>query len=329
MLKTPLNAPAFWWRRPGLAAALLSPAGWLYGAIAARRLAKDGARAARPVICVGNPTLGGAGKTPTAIAIAALLRDMGAQPVFLSRGYGGKLEGPHVVDAARDCSGEVGDEPLLLARAAPTVVARHRPAGAALAATLGSVVVMDDGFQNPSLTKDLSLLVVDAAVGLGNGQVFPAGPLRAPLQPQLARARAIVLVGDGADIAADGLPVLRARLEPDASALDSVGPILAFAGIGRPQKFADTLAALGKPPTRFVAFPDHHRYSAADTAALLDQAARENLTLVTTEKDLARLKGDAALDRLARACRALPVRLVFEDDAPLRRLLAEAAQCGS
>ena len=133
------------------------------------------------MVCVGNPTLGGAGKTPTAIAIAALLAETGEQPVFLSRGYGGKLEGPHLVDATRDNAAAVGDEPLLLARAAPTVIARHRPAGAALAATLGSVVVMDDGFQNPSLTKDLSLLVVDAAVGLGNGLVFPAGPLRAPL----------------------------------------------------------------------------------------------------------------------------------------------------
>jgi tetraacyldisaccharide 4'-kinase len=325
-----LRAPAFWWQRPGLAAALLSPAGWLYGAIAARRLTKEGARAARPVICVGNPTLGGAGKTPTALAIAALLREMGEQPVFLSRGYGGRLQGPHVVDAARDTSAAVGDEPLLLARAAPTVIARHRPAGAALAATLGSVVVMDDGFQNPSLIKDLSLLVVDAAVGLGNHRVFPAGPLRAPLEPQLARAGAIVLVGAGANVPGPdldvGLPVLRARLEPDATALAGVGPILAFAGIGRPQKFADTLASLGKAPTRFVAFPDHHRLSATEAAALLDQAARENLTLVITEKDLARLKGEPALAKLAGACRALPVRLTFDNDEPLRRLLAEAVQ---
>jgi tetraacyldisaccharide 4'-kinase len=321
-----MRAPALWWRKPGLAAALLSPAGWLYGAIAASRLKRPGQRAARPVICVGNPTLGGAGKTPTAIAIAALLKEMGEQPVFLSRGYGGRLQGPHRVDAARDTAAEVGDEPLLLARTAPAVIARDRPAGAALAATLGSVVVMDDGFQNPSLVKDVSLLVVDAAVGLGNRRVFPAGPLRAPLQPQFARAKAIVLIGDGPDIDAAGLPVLRARLEPEAAVLAGAGPILAFAGIGRPQKFADTLAALGKAPTRFVAFPDHHRYSASDAAALLDQAARENLTLVTTEKDLARLKGAPALDTLAGACRALPVRLRFEDEDALRRLLAEAVQ---
>lgn len=321
-----MRAPAFWWRDPGAAAALLRPAAALYGAVAASRLEGPGTRAARPVICVGNPTLGGAGKTPTAIAIAALLKDMGEAPVFLSRGYGGRRHGPHLVDPAHDTAAEVGDEPLLLARAAPTVIARDRPAGAALAATLGSVVVMDDGFQNPSLTKDLSLLVVDAAVGLGNGLTFPAGPLRAPLQPQFARARAIVLIGEGPGIDPVGLPVLRARLEPEAATLAGAGPILAFAGIGRPQKFADTLAALGQPPTQFVAFPDHHRLSATEAAALLDQAAREGLTLVTTEKDLARLKGEPALDALANACRALPVRLRFEDEAPLRRLLAEAVR---
>ncbi|ALK08540.1 tetraacyldisaccharide 4'-kinase [Blastochloris viridis] len=319
-----MRAPALWWRKPGIAAAMLGPAAWLYGSIAERRLAHAGQRAARPVVCVGNPTLGGAGKTPTAIALAALLAELGDEPVFLSRGYGGRIAGPRVVDPGRDTAAEVGDEPLLLARAAPTVVARDRPAGAALAASLGSVVVMDDGFQNPSLIKDLSLLVVDAAVGLGNGRVFPAGPLRAPLRPQLDRADAMVLVGDGPSIDAAPLPVLRARLEPDAAPLEGLGPILAFAGIGRPQKFADTLAALGRPPARFVAFPDHHRYSAADASALLDHAARENLALVTTEKDRVRLAGDPALETLAQTCRTLPVRLVFEDEPRVRGLLAEA-----
>ncbi|KAA5597262.1 tetraacyldisaccharide 4'-kinase [Blastochloris sulfoviridis] len=323
-----MRAPAFWWREPGAAAALLRPASALYGAIAASRLDGQGARAARPVICVGNPTLGGAGKTPTAIALSGLLAEMGEEPVFLTRGYGGRVTGPHVVDAARDTSAEVGDEPLLLARAAPTVVARDRPAGAALAATLGSVVVMDDGFQNPSLSKDLSLLVIDAAVGLGNGLVFPAGPLRAPLKPQLARSGALVLIGEGragdALAAEAGLPVLRARLVPDARALDGLGDLLAFAGIGRPQKFADTLQSLGRPAKRFAAFPDHHRYSAADAARLLDRAAAERLALVTTEKDLVRLRGDPALARLACACRALPVRLVFEEVETLRGLLQDA-----
>jgi tetraacyldisaccharide 4'-kinase len=162
--------------------------------------------------------------------------------------------------------------------------------------------------------------------------VFPAGPLRAPLEPQLARAKAVVLVGVGANVLEPdldvGLPVLRAWLEPDAASLTGVGPILAFAGIGRPQKFADTLATLGKAPKHFVAFPDHHRLSAAEAAALLDRAARENLTLVTTEKDLARLKGEPALAKLASSCRALPVRLRFENDAPLRRLLAGALGLG-
>lgn len=318
-----MRAPAFWWRPPGLAAALLQPAGALYGAIAAHRMARPAPRAARPVVCVGNPTLGGAGKTPTALALAALLIGMGESPVFLTRGYGGRLKGPHVVDGARDRAADVGDEPLLLARAAPVVVAANRAAGAKVAAGLGSVVVMDDGFQSPSVAKNLSVLVIDAAVGLGNNRVFPAGPLRAPLAPQLERAGAIVLVGEGeaGEGVAAGLPVLRARLVADAGALEGLGPILAFAGIGRPAKFADTLAALGRPAARFVGYPDHHRYTAADARRLLDQAAAEGLALVTTEKDMARLTGSPALETLAAACRALPVQLMFEDAAAVTALL--------
>lgn len=192
-----MRPPSFWWREASLAATLLTPFAALYGAVAARRLAAPGRDVGIPIICVGNLDLGGAGKTPTALAVGELLQAAGATPFFLSRGYGGSLAGPVRVEPARHTAAMVGDEPLLLARLAPTVVARDRVLGANFARARGaSVVVMDDGFQNPSLTKNLSILVVDGTRGIGNGRVFPAGPLRAPLQAQLARAHAILVIGE-------------------------------------------------------------------------------------------------------------------------------------
>ncbi|MEA2873951.1 MAG: tetraacyldisaccharide 4-kinase, partial [Hyphomicrobiales bacterium] len=235
-----MRAPAFWWKKPGAASALLSPFAAVYGSIAARRLAQPGARAAVPVICVGNPTVGGAGKTPAALAIARLLIAEGEKPMFLTRGYGGRLAGPVMVDPAHTAI-QVGDEPLLLARVAPTVVAEERVSGARLATASGaSVIVMDDGFQNPSLIKDLSLLVVDSR-GIGNGRVIPAGPLRAPLEPQLDCASALLIVGETdpaieAAARARGLPVFHGKLEPapDAVAALRARKVLAFAGLGGP-----------------------------------------------------------------------------------------------
>lgn len=313
-----MRAPAFWWRKEaGPAARLLAPLGALWGGIAARRMERAGEAASIPVICVGNPVAGGAGKTPAAIEIARLLILSGRRPVFLTRGYGGALRGPVRVDAAQHGAGEVGDEPLLLARVAPCVVAADRVKGAALAAGLGDVVVMDDGFQNPSLAKDMAFLVVDSEAGTGNGLCIPAGPLRAPLEAQLARADAVIVVGDGT--AADRLakrrrpPVLRARLVPDAKAAGHLKGrrVLAFAGIGRPQKFAGTLKGLGADVVRLVEFPDHHVYSAADAQGLIEAARDEDLTLVTTEKDRARLNG-GALKELAERAVVVPVRLAFD-----------------
>lgn len=193
-----MREPSFWWRKSGPAAALLAPAGWCYGRVTARRMARDGARAAVPVICIGNFTLGGTGKTPTVIALAAMLQAAGETVFCLSRGYGGRERGPRVVDAQTDKSLDVGDEPLLLARAAPTVIARDRPAGAALAKAQGAtVIVMDDGLQNGSLAKDFTFAVIDARRGIGNGRVFPAGPLRAPLDAQLRKTDALLVIGDG------------------------------------------------------------------------------------------------------------------------------------
>ena len=325
-----MRAPAFWWGEPGSAAALLSPLAAFYGRIATRRLAQPGERIGIPVICVGNPTVGGAGKTPTAIAIARILIAAGERPMFLSRGYGGRLAGPVAVEAAHSAV-QVGDEPLLLARVAPAIVAADRVAGARLAKDKGaSVIVMDDGFQNPSLHKDLSILVVDTR-GIGNGCLLPAGPLRAPIEPQLDRASALLMVGDGglaSDVAARarGVPVFHGALEPDPDAVASLQTkkVLAFAGIGDPEKFFATLGAAGIDAPVRRGFPDHHRYSARQARALVRDAGRGGLELLTTEKDLARLKDDANATQLAARTRALPVTLRLAEAEGFARLVRTA-----
>lgn len=327
-----MRAPAFFEKPvPTLTARLLQPLGALYGTVTARRMAQPGIRAERPVVCIGNLTAGGAGKTPTAIAVAAMLRDEGEKPVFLTRGYGGSLAGPVVVDPARHRAGEVGDEPLLLARTAPVVVARDRPAGAALAIEAGaSVVVMDDGLQNPTLAKDFTLAVVDGGAGFGNALCLPAGPLRAPLAAQWPHLDAVLVIGAGpggerAAKAAEaaGKVCLSGRLAPDpaaAAALAGRG-VLAFAGIGRPQKFFETLSEVGAEVAATRAFPDHHPYSARDILALRREADRLGLVLATTEKDAIRLHGLLAAADSPIA--VLPVRLVLRDEGRLALLLRE------
>ena len=329
-----MREPPFWWRAAGIEACLLTPAAAIYGALAASRLRREGYRADVPVICIGNPTLGGAGKTPTALAVAHMLKAAGEQLVILSRGYGGCQRGPLVVTPDRDLATDVGDEPLLLARVAPTVVAHDRVAGAKAAQAAGaSVIVMDDGFQNPALAKDFSALVIDGRRGLGNGKVFPAGPLRAPLDAQLARADAVILVGTvgegaaAAGAAADArkLSLFYARLEPDREAVAALAGrrVLAFAGIGDPEKVFATLREAGIAVAATRSFADHHRYTPADARALCRQADAEGLTLVTTEKDQSRLLGEAALWELAGRVRILPVELVFEQAATLGKLLID------
>jgi len=329
-----MREPPFWWRVAGLEACLLAPAAAIYGAVAAGRLKREGYRAGVPVICIGNPTLGGAGKTPTALAVARLLKAAGERPVFLSRGYGGSQRGPLLVAPERDRAADVGDEPLLLARVAPTVVAHDRVEGAKAAHAAGaSVIVMDDGFQNPSLAKDFSVLVIDRRRGLGNGKVFPAGPLRAPLGAQLAYADAVVLVGAmgeaasvaGAAAEARKLPLFQARLEPDRETIATLAGrrVLAFAGIGDPEKVFATLREAGVTVAATRSFADHHRYTLADARDLCRQADAEGLVLVTTEKDRARLQGEAAMAELAVRVCVLPVGLVFEQEAALGRLLVD------
>ena len=330
-----MRAPAFWDADPGHPAArLLAPVGTLYGRHTAARMDRPGAPAPCPVLCVGNFTLGGAGKTPTALALATRLRTLGANPAFLTRGYGGRLTGPVRVDPSRQSAAETGDEPRLLARVAPTILARDRPAGAAVCVREGAdVIVMDDGLQNPSLAKTLSLAVVDAGAGLGNGLPFPAGPLRVPLARQWPHVHGLVLIGTGprgeavaAAARARGLPVHRARLVPGA---DLTGRrVLAFAGIGRPRKFFASLEEAGATIVARRAFPDHHPYGAADEATLAAEAARLGAELVTTEKDHVRLSTP-----FAAGVGVLPVTLAFADEGPLlaqlRRLVGATAIRGA
>lgn len=326
-----MKAPRFWWRgRVGLAGLVLSPAAALVGAVAARRMRRrPGERLAIPVLCIGNPTVGGAGKTPVAIAVARLLAAAGARPVFLTRGHLGRLRGPVVVEAAHGAA-DVGDEALLLSAVAPVVVARDRGAGGRLAATLGDVVVMDDGFQNPGLARTWSALVVDRAVGVGNGRVTPAGPLRAPLVAQAPLADALILTdaGDAREgppvpPALAGLPRHTVRLRPVAARPPS-GPLLAFSGIGRPDKFFDGLAALGGDVVERRAFADHHVFTDAQVARIVADAARRGLTPATTAKDAARLAtGSPAARRLA--AEALVVDVVAELPPALVRAVLDVA----
>jgi tetraacyldisaccharide 4'-kinase len=295
-------------------------------------LQSEGFDAGVPVLCVGNYHSGGAGKTPTVLALAKLLRDLGETPVVLSRGYGGRWSGPVKVDPARHVAADVGDEPLMLALTVPVVIARDRVNGVALVRSQGaSVILMDDGFQNPAIAKDASLIVIDGDRGLGNGCVFPAGPLRAPLQPQLARTDALIVVGDGtaattvaAAIAAQAKPVLSARLVPSEASLAALGGkrVLAFAGIGDPGRFFRTLRGCGIDVVRERAFADHHPFSPEEIEGLIAEAKRDGLTLVTTEKDLARLRGREGASNWTRNIAAFAVTLEFEDAALLRKFVA-------
>ena len=327
-----MRPPAFWNDQAGrssgaLTRALLSPLGWAYAAAGAARIARATPfKADIPVICVGNLTLGGTGKTPVAAALLALLADLGASPFGLSRGWGGRLKGPVCVDPARHSADETGDEPLLLARTAPMVISADRPAGAQLAARHGAgVIVMDDGHQNPTLHKDFTFLVVDGETGWGPGTIFPAGPLREPVSAGLARADAvIVMMPDGetlpdlARLKLDGLekPVLRAWLAPSAPVPE--GKLLAFAGIGRPQKFFDGLKAAGGDLADAVQFPDHHRFTPADLRHLADLAESWDARLITTEKDHVRLPEAVRSQVLS-----YPVQVRFADEARIRDCLQQ------
>ena len=314
-----MRTPGFWSGQPGLAAAILAPLGALYGAATARRVARPGERLGVPVICIGNLLAGGTGKTPTVAALAERLAARGVAAHVVTRGHGGRLAGPARVDPARHDAAAVGDEPLLLSAFAPTWVARDRAAGARAAVAAGAgAVLLDDGHQNPALQKDLSVVVVDAEVGFGNGRVVPAGPLREPVAAGLARADLVLTLGPKAAQAAfalprDAPPRLRGRLAPLGTGMDWTGlPVFAFAGIGRPAKFFDALRGLGADLRGTAALADHQPLTPALLRRLGARAARLSAQPVTTEKDAVRLPPDLRGQVLV-----LPVRLALEDWAPL------------
>ena len=327
-----MRAPDFWQSDNGIAR-LLEPFGLIYGAVTARRMARaKPTRAGKPVICVGNLTAGGSGKTPVAAALATQLSDLGRTPAILLRGYGGSLKGPVRVSAASHSVDEVGDEALLHARAAMTWVARERALAAAPAIAGGAdVLIMDDGHQHASLYKDLSLIVVDGTNGFGNGRLIPAGPLRETVNAGLARADAVILMGDDPnDIAgrllgrmAGRLPILRAHLAlgPEWQALRDQR-VVAFAGIGNPKKFLAALQAVGARVVAFHPFGDHYGYAAADIQPMLDEAYALKALPVTTVKDAVRLDPDQR-----QQVNVLTVKAAWEDidalDALLEKTLAK------
>ena len=304
----------------GMLRALLTPVSWAYAAVAAHRYRTTITRHAPvPVVCVGNLTVGGAGKTPLARVIRAKL---GPHTHTLSRGYGGRIEGPLRVTLDMDAR-EVGDEPLLHARDGAAWIARDRYAGALAAAQAGAqAIVMDDGFQNAALGKDLSIVAVDPQFGIGNGDVFPAGPLRERLDDGLARADAIVLLHNIPGetprlqgwLAGFPKPILNATLQPTADLPH--GKLVAFAGLARPEKFFDTLASLGADVSEAVPFDDHHVYEEDDLHVLAQIAEERGAQLITTEKDAARLSSEWRT-RVA----VLPVTAHFADEPALDALL--------
>ncbi len=317
-----MREPRFW-RRGGdpWPARLLSPVGALYGAATIlRRWSHRPYRAPVPVVVAGGITLGGAGKTPLALTLATLLAARG--PHFLSRGYGGSEAGPLRVDPSRHGAKDVGDEPLLLAGSAPTWVARDRAAGAKAAAAAGAgLIILDDGFQNPFLAKDLAFLAIDGESGLGNGHVFPAGPLREPIATALRRAQAVVLIGEDraglAGVIAGRCPILPARLVAADPGAVAGKPVYAFAGIGRPEKFFANLEGAGAIVAGRREFPDHHPFSESELAEVLAAATALGAIPITTAKDRLRLPSG-----VRERVRVVEVKLVFEDPAAVEAVLA-------
>ncbi|MEO1091782.1 MAG: tetraacyldisaccharide 4'-kinase [Pseudomonadota bacterium] len=317
-----MRAPRFW-RTDGVAARCLAPLGWVYAGLGwARWAVHRPAAVPVPVFCVGNATVGGSGKTPIVLDLLARLQRQGIVPFALCRGHGGRSREPVQVDPARHDAMAVGDEALLLARAAPTIAARDRLAGARLAVAAGAdAIVLDDGMQYPRLAKSWTLLVVDGPTGFGNGRIVPAGPLREPAGRASARADAVVVVGDGLAptvLSAFAGPTWRCRLSPAEEAPALAGKrVVAFAGIGRPEKFFATVAAMGGTIVAREAFADHHPFTDQELAALARTAKDARAQLVTTAKDAARLPG-----RFTDRVLVVPVGVDWDDPARVDRALA-------
>jgi tetraacyldisaccharide 4'-kinase len=330
-----MRAPDFWQTGGSrLLPTLLTPVSWFQGLGMRVRFAMTRPwRAPVPVLCVGNLVAGGAGKTPVALSLGGRLLDHGLKVHYLSRGYGGRQRGPVRVDAEQHTSIDVGDEALLLAQTAPTWVARHRAKGCRAAVAAGAeVIVMDDGFQNPSLAKDVSLLVVDGGYGFGNGRLIPAGPLREPVEAGLGRADGVVLMGDdtagltgdGGPLTAASPPTLRAAIKPGPEAAGLAGkPVVAFAGIARPEKFFQTLRDIGCQVVVERAFSDHYPYEAADIERILRDARAADAIPVTTAKDIIRLPPEVR-DEIT----VLTIAVAWEDEAAVDAILEPLTRHG-
>jgi tetraacyldisaccharide 4'-kinase len=303
-----MHAPKFWFMpRLTFLALLFLPVSWIYQGLVhlLSYLQRAPYKASVPVICVGNLTIGGSGKTPTVLALAALLKAQGHVVAFLTRGYKGSLPGPVRVDPHKHTSAEVGDEPLLLARVAPTWVGRNRALSAQAAIREGAtLLLLDDGLQHTTLHQDLRLCVVDAAYGFGNGYVMPAGPLRESLCWGLKRVDGLVVIGGSSPIVFQG-PILEASVDADTKGI--TGPLLAFAGLAHPEKFFNVLKREGLQGVETRAFPDHHAYTRVELDSLVTEASEKKAHLITTEKDWVRLPASYQKSILS-----LPISLSFK-----------------
>ncbi|EJN03128.1 tetraacyldisaccharide 4'-kinase [Phyllobacterium sp. YR531] len=330
------EAPPFWWEKPDWRARALSPLARIYGAVAGRRIRRATPPTVPvPVLCVGNFTVGGAGKTPTSIALAKAAKSAGLKPGIVSRGYGGAFSGLHKVDPEHDSARHVGDEPILLARHAQVVVCADRVAGASALIEGGcDFIIMDDGFQSARLHFDYALMVVDAGRGIGNGKVLPAGPLRAPLTDQLVRTDALLKIGtaSGADqvvrsAARAAKPIYEAVLRPVGVEHISQQRFLAFAGIGDPSKFFTTLNEERLEIVQTKPFPDHHPFTDEEAADLIKDAAENHLTLITTAKDHVRLlDGSPTARKLAEQTLVLEVDLIFNHPQTAQNIIRDTRE---
>jgi tetraacyldisaccharide 4'-kinase len=328
------EAPPFWWEKADWRAWALMPISAIYGQVAGWRMMRAKRASARvPVICVGNFTVGGAGKTPTAIALARTAKAMGHKPGFLSRGYGGSLDVTTLVDNHHHRADAVGDEALLLAAEATTVISRRRVDGARRLAEEGvDVIIMDDGFQSARLHLDFALVVIDTVRGIGNGHLVPGGPVRAPISEQMHQLSALLKVGNGeaADAlvrqaARAGKAIYVAALQPRQNRALAGRDVLAYAGIADPQKFYRTVKSVGGLIAQTRSFPDHHHFSEDEIRSLLDDADRLGLELVTTAKDAARLAGHAGVaGSLLDRSRIVEVDMVFDDPRAPKTIIESA-----
>ena len=330
------ETPPFWWEKPDWRALALAPLAFAYGRVAGRRLIRANPPAvSAPVLCVGNYIVGGAGKTPTAIALAETARRMKLSPGFVTRGYGGGGSGVPLGNSSHDSARHVGDEPLLLARIAPTAVSPNRVAAARLLIGEGcDFIIMDDGFQSSRIHVDYALLVVDSRRGIGNGHVIPAGPLRAPLVDQMRRTDGLLRIGEGDGAAMvvryaarSARPIFQAQLQTRRPSAIRRRRFLAFAGIGDPDKFYDSVRNAGGNVVLTRSFPDHHPYRAEELVEMDATARAADLDLITTAKDRVRIEnGVPGMENFMQRLQVLEIDLVFDVPGTAERIIGEAAE---